>query len=143
MCAVLSYSNFIESVRTRRESDRTLLDGSFGWRCRYPRLPEERDLIRATRAGFFCSSDNRVSIACNVWVGCEIAIAACDLAEVIGSAIALNLLFGIPLIWGVCLTACDVLAVLYLQNKGFRLIEDLVSTTLPCSMCRSEFLVRR
>jgi manganese transport protein len=54
-----------------------------------------------------------------LWVGCEIAIAACDLAEVIGSAIALNLLFGIPLIWGVCLTACDVFAVLYLQNKGF------------------------
>ena len=39
-----------------------------------------------------------------LWVGCEIAIAACDLAEVIGSAIALNLLFGIPLIWGVCLS---------------------------------------
>src|SRR5258708_14312993 len=59
-------------------------------------------------------------------VGCEIAIAACDLAEVIGSAIALNLLFGLPLIWGVCLTACDVLAVLYLQNRGFRIIEALV-----------------
>jgi manganese transport protein len=65
-----------------------------------------------------------------LWVGCEIAIAACDLAEVIGSAIALNLLFGIPLIWGVCLTACDVLAVLYLQNKGFRLIEALVITLM-------------
>jgi manganese transport protein len=65
-----------------------------------------------------------------LWVGCEIAIAACDLAEVIGSAIALNLLFGIPLIWGVCLTACDVLAVLYLQNKGFRLIEALVITLI-------------
>jgi len=49
-----------------------------------------------------------------LWVGCEIAIAACDLAEVIGSAIALNLLFGLLLIWGVCLPACDVLAVLYL-----------------------------
>ncbi|HXL26783.1 MAG TPA: Nramp family divalent metal transporter, partial [Chthoniobacterales bacterium] len=55
-----------------------------------------------------------------------IAIAACDLAEVIGSAIALNLLFGLPLIWGVCLTACDVLAVLYLQHRGFRIIEVLV-----------------
>ena len=65
-----------------------------------------------------------------LWVGCEIAIAACDLAEVVGSAIALNLLFGIPLIWGVCLTACDVLAVLYLQNKGFRLIEALVITLI-------------
>lgn len=65
-----------------------------------------------------------------LWVGCEIAIAACDLAEVIGSAIALNLLFGLPLIWGVCLTACDVVAVLFLQNKGFRLIEALVITLI-------------
>jgi len=64
------------------------------------------------------------------WIGCEIAIAACDLAEVIGSAIALNLLFGLPPIWGVCLTACDVIAVLYLQNKGFRLIEALVLTLI-------------
>jgi manganese transport protein len=52
------------------------------------------------------------------------------LAEVIGSAIALNLLFGLPLVWGVCLTVCDVLAVLYLQNKGFRLIEVLVLTLI-------------
>ena len=57
---------------------------------------------------------------------CEIAIAACDLAEVIGSAIALNLLFGLPLIWGVCLTALDVLVVLFLQHKGFRYVEALV-----------------
>jgi manganese transport protein len=61
-----------------------------------------------------------------LWVLCEIAIAACDLAEVIGSAIALNLLFGIPLLWGVCLTAFDVLAILYLQHKGFRYIEVIV-----------------
>src|SRR5215216_5763827 len=61
-----------------------------------------------------------------LWVLCEIAIAACDLAEVIGAAIALNLLFGLPLIWGVCLTALDVLVVLYLQNKGFRYVEALV-----------------
>ncbi len=54
-----------------------------------------------------------------LWLLCEIAIAACDLAEVIGSAIALNLLFGLPLMWGVCLTALDVLLVLYLQQ--FRL----------------------
>src|SRR4029077_2809156 len=60
----------------------------------------------------------------------EIAIAACDLAEVIGSALALNLLFHIPLIWGVCLTALDVLAVMYLQNKGFRWIEALVITLI-------------
>ena len=49
-----------------------------------------------------------------LWILCEIAIAACDLAEVIGSAIALNLLFGIPLIWGVCITAVDVLLILLL-----------------------------
>ena len=61
-----------------------------------------------------------------LWVLCEIAIAACDLAEVIGAAIALNLLFGLPLIWGVCITAFDVLIVLYLQNKGFRYVEALV-----------------
>ncbi len=60
------------------------------------------------------------------WVLCEIAIAACDLAEVIGSAIALNLLFGIPLPWGIGITSLDVLLVLYLQNKGFRLVEALV-----------------
>ena len=61
-----------------------------------------------------------------LWVLCEIAIAACDLAEVIGSAIALNLLFGLPLIWGVCLTAADVLIILFLQHKGFRYVEALV-----------------
>lgn len=61
-----------------------------------------------------------------LWVLCEIAIAACDLAEVIGTAIALNLIFGIPVAWGVAITALDVLLVLYLQNKGFRLLEALV-----------------
>ena len=61
-----------------------------------------------------------------LWVLCEIAIAACDLAEVIGSAIALNLLFGIPLAAGVAITALDVLLVLFLQSKGFRLLEALV-----------------
>jgi manganese transport protein len=57
---------------------------------------------------------------------CEIAIAACDLAEVIGAAIALNLLLGLPLIWGVVLTALDVLIVLFLQGRGFRYVEALV-----------------
>src|SRR2546422_4703836 len=61
-----------------------------------------------------------------LWVICEIAIAACDLAEVIGSAIALNLLFGVPLPWGIVITALDVLLVLYLQHRGFRLLEALV-----------------
>ena len=61
-----------------------------------------------------------------LWVLCEIAIAACDLAEVIGSAIALNLLFGLPLVWGVCITALDVLVVLFLQQYQFRYVEALV-----------------
>ena len=65
-----------------------------------------------------------------LWILCEIAIAACDLAEVIGSAIALQLLLGIPLVWGCVITALDVLAVLYLQNKGFRYIEALVITLI-------------
>jgi manganese transport protein len=61
-----------------------------------------------------------------LWILCEIAIAACDLAEVIGAAIALNLLFGVPLAWGVTLTALDVIVVLYLQHRGFRYVEALV-----------------
>jgi manganese transport protein len=65
-----------------------------------------------------------------LWILCEIAIAACDLAEVVGSAIALQLLFGIPLVWGCVITALDVLAVLYLQGKGFRYIEALVVTLI-------------
>src|SRR6187551_3188915 len=79
-----------------------------------------RDLAQACRDSY----SKPVTIV--LWVLCEIAIAACDLAEVIGAAIALNLLFGLPLIWGVCLTALDVLIVLYLQNKGFRYVEALV-----------------
>ena len=71
-----------------------------------------------------------------LWVLAEIAIAACDLAEVIGSAIALNLLFHIPLIWGVCLTALDVLLILFLQQKGFRFIEALVISLIAMiSIC--------
>src|SRR6516165_12478002 len=65
-----------------------------------------------------------------LWVLWEIAIAACDLAEVVGSAIALQLLFGIPLVWGCIITASDVLLVLYLQNKGFRYIEAIVITLI-------------
>src|SRR5690242_4858368 len=79
-----------------------------------------RDLAQACRDHY----SKRVSFA--LWIGCEIAIAACDLAEVIGSAIALNLLFGIPLLWGVCLTAADVLLILFLQQKGFRYLEALI-----------------
>src|SRR3954463_5586769 len=61
-----------------------------------------------------------------LWLLCEIAIAACDLAEVIGAAIALNLLFGVPMLLGVVLTSLDVLVVLYLQHHGFRYVEALV-----------------
>ncbi len=61
-----------------------------------------------------------------LWVLCEAAIAACDLAEVVGSAIGLQLLFGIPLVWGCVITSLDVLIVLYLQNRGFRYVEALV-----------------
>ena len=64
------------------------------------------------------------------WMLAEIAIVACDIAEVIGSAIALNLLFKIPLIWGVCITGLDVLVILMLQQKGFRYIEALVITLI-------------
>jgi manganese transport protein len=64
------------------------------------------------------------------WVLCELAIAACDLAEVIGSAIALQLLFGIPLVWGCIITAADVMVVLLLQNKGFRYLEAVVITLM-------------
>ncbi|HMA42159.1 MAG TPA: Nramp family divalent metal transporter [Gemmatimonadales bacterium] len=79
-----------------------------------------RDLAQACRDHY----SRPVNIG--LWLLCEIAIAACDLAEVIGSAIALQLLFGIPLPWGIALTSLDVLLVLYLQHKGFRLLEALV-----------------
>ena len=79
-----------------------------------------RDLAQACRDYF----KPRVSFC--LWVLCEIAIAACDLAELLGSAIALQLLFGIPLVWGVCITALDVLVLLFLQHKGFRYTEALV-----------------
>lgn len=79
-----------------------------------------RDLAQACRDYF----SPRVNFC--LWVLCEIAIAACDLAELLGSAIALQLLFGIPLVWGVCITASDVLMLLLLQNKGFRYVEALV-----------------
>jgi manganese transport protein len=81
-----------------------------------------RDLAQACRDHY----SKRTSFF--LWVICEIAIASCDLAEVIGSAIALNLLFGIPLAVGVVITAVDVLIVLLLQNRGFRLLEALVIT---------------
>ncbi len=81
----------------------------------------ERDLAQACRDHF----GRTTSFV--LWVLCEIAITACDLAEVLGSAIALNLLFGIPLVWGVIITAADVLLILVLQNKGWRAIETIVA----------------
>jgi len=79
-----------------------------------------RDLAQACRDSF----PKWVNVI--LWLMTEIMIAACDLAEVIGSAIALNLLFGIPLVVGVVITAADVLILLMLQAKGFRMLETLV-----------------
>jgi manganese transport protein len=81
-----------------------------------------RDLAQTCRDYF----SPRVNIA--LWVLCEIAIAACDLAELLGSAIALQLLFGLPLVWGICIMALDVIVLLLLQSRGFRYIEALVVT---------------
>lgn len=83
-----------------------------------------RDLAQA------CRDHYSKPISIFLWIICETAIAACDLAEVIGSAIALNLLFKIPLIIGVIITAFDVLLVLLLQHKGFRVLEALVITLI-------------
>jgi manganese transport protein len=83
-----------------------------------------RDLAQACREHY----SRRTSFL--LWIACEIAIAACDLAEVLGSAIALQLLFGLPLLAGVVITALDVLIVLALQGRGFRLIEAFVVTLI-------------
>src|SRR5664279_4350052 len=83
-----------------------------------------RDLAQA------CRDHYSTPVVWFLWVLCEIAIAACDLAEVVGSAIGLQLLFGIPLVWGCVITAADVLLVLVLQHKGFRYLEALVITLI-------------
>jgi manganese transport protein len=83
-----------------------------------------RDLAQACREHY----SRRTGIF--LWVICEIAIAACDLAEVLGSAVALKLLFGLPLLAGVLITAFDVLIVLALQGRGFRLVEAFVVTLI-------------
>lgn len=80
----------------------------------------ERDLAQA------CRDHYHPLVNYILWILCEIAIAACDLAEVIGSAIALNLLFGLPLPWGIALTVIDVLLILMIQARGFRWIEAVV-----------------
>ncbi|WP_094505147.1 Nramp family divalent metal transporter [Brucella thiophenivorans] len=83
-----------------------------------------RDLAQACRDAY------PRFLAWPLWLLAELAICATDLAEVIGTAIGLNLLFGIPLEIGVIITAADVLLVLYLQNKGFRRVEALIITLL-------------
>jgi manganese transport protein len=83
-----------------------------------------RDLAQA------CRDHYSRPVALTLWGLCEIAICACDLAEVIGSAVALNLLFKIPLAWGCVITALDVMAVMYLQSKGFRWLEAFVITLI-------------
>ena len=80
-----------------------------------------RDLAQA------CRDHYAKPVGFALWVLCEIAIAACDLAEVIGAAIALNLLFGLPLTVGVVITVVDVLVILYFQQKGFRMLEVMVA----------------
>ncbi|MBV8115681.1 MAG: Nramp family divalent metal transporter [Silvibacterium sp.] len=91
-------------------------------------IATERDLAQACRESY----SRPVAIA--LWIFAEVAIAACDLAEVIGSAIALQLLFHIPLVIGVILTGADVLLLLLLQNKGFRYLEALVITLIATIM---------
>ncbi len=82
------------------------------------------DLAQACRQNY----GPRVRIL--LWLACEVAIIACDLAEVIGTAIALQLLFGIPIVWGVCLTALDVMLILLLQQGGFRRLESFIIALL-------------
>src|SRR5438132_13688794 len=83
-----------------------------------------RDLAQA------CRDHYSTPVVLFLWILCELAIAACDLAEVVGSAIALQLLFGIPLVWGCVITAADVMIVLLLQNRGFRYLEAVVITLI-------------
>lgn len=83
-------------------------------------IATDMDLAQATRN----SVGKKVAIP--LWILTELAIIATDIAEVIGSAIALNLLFGLPLIVGVAITTLDVLVLLLLQKKGFRIIESIV-----------------
>ena len=82
------------------------------------------DLAQACRAHY------PRGVAIGLWVLCEIAIVACDLAEVLGTAIALQLLFRLPLLWGVIVTSLDVFLILALQRFGFRKIEAVIVALL-------------
>ncbi|AWU42659.1 Nramp family divalent metal transporter [Blattabacterium punctulatus] len=84
----------------------------------------ERDLAQA------CRDHYPPFISFILWILCEIAIASCDLAEIIGSVLALKLLFGIPITWGVLITTIDVLLILFFQYKGFRYIESVVAVLI-------------
>ncbi|AWU44316.1 Nramp family divalent metal transporter [Blattabacterium punctulatus] len=84
----------------------------------------ERDLAQA------CRDHYPTFISFILWILCEIAIASCDLAEIIGSVLALKLLFGIPITWGVLITTIDVLLILFFQYKGFRYIESVVAVLI-------------
>ena len=89
-----------------------------------------RDLAQA------CRDSYSRPVALVLWVLAELAIIATDLAEVIGTAIGLQLLFGLPLVWGVGVAALDVFLILYLQNKGFRWIEAfVVAMILVIAIC--------
>ena len=88
-----------------------------------------RDLAQA------CHDRYSRSVSFSLWILCEIAIIACDLAEVLGSAIALNLLFGIKLSWGVVITSLDVLIILYFQKKGFRALTAFIGSLIVVITC--------
>jgi manganese transport protein len=79
-----------------------------------------RDLAQA------CGERYRGPTRIALWLLCEVAIIACDLAEVIGTAVALQLLFGVPLVWGVCLTGLNVFVALALERRGFRKLEAAI-----------------
>jgi len=99
-------------------------------------LVTRRDLAQA------CRDHYPLPITWVLWIVCEIAIAACDLAELLGAAIALKLLFGIPILWGVLITTLDVLLLLTLQSYGIRKIEALiVSMVATIGVCFAVELV--
>jgi manganese transport protein len=83
-----------------------------------------RDLAQA------CGDSFSKPVVYFLWIICELAIAACDLAEVIGSALALHLLFNIPILAGILITILDVFLILYFQNRGFRVLESIVMALL-------------
>ncbi|MBU1346120.1 MAG: Nramp family divalent metal transporter [Alphaproteobacteria bacterium] len=102
-------------------------------------LVRGQDLAQACRDTY----SRPTSIA--LWLLCEIAIIACDLAELVGAAVALNLLFGIPLVWGVVITGFDVLILLMLVNVGFRWLEAIIIalvTTIGLCFAYSIFLAQ-